>query len=129
MANIFNDAPMRINRQPRGLVDNNDNGGGNKIAKIAQGFGQALGGVAAGAAPIAGQLLNGVPGAAGLGLGSLGGFGGLTEMAGGDPFAQQLALIDIQREVQMETQVVETLSNIEKAQHDARMSAVRNMRP
>ena len=63
-----------------------------------------------------GGMLNGLS----LGGGSSGGGGGASE---------QMALIREQERIQRETQVFTTLTNISKTEHDARMSAVRNMRP
>ena len=72
----------------------------------------------------------GIPGAGGLGGGTLTGFGGgLDGLAGDDPFAQNVALLQLQRQIQTESQRFQTESNISKAEHDAKMAAVRNIRP
>ena len=39
---------------------------------------------------------------------------------------QQLALIQLQRQIQRQSQMFEMASNVSKAEHDARMPAVRN---
>jgi len=84
--------------------------------------------VAAAAAPIAQGMISQVPGIGcmsgtllnGLTLGGSGGMGGMSD---------QLALLREQERIQKETQVFTTLTNVSKSEHDAKMSAVRNMRP
>ena len=68
--------------------------------------------------------------APGLGAGPLGaGLTGQSGLTGSDNyFAQQMLLFELQRKVQHEQQVFTTMTNISKAYHDGRMSAVRNLR-
>ena len=74
-------------------------------------FGRALGDVAGGVLgklPIVGSSLSGM---------------------GIDPsFNQQEDLIRLQLQIQQQTQVFSTISNINKAKHDAAMTAVRNFK-
>jgi hypothetical protein len=67
----------------------------------------------------------------GAGTTAFGGVGGidLDGLTGGDPFQQQLAMIRIQQQVQAQQQQVNLLSNILKSDHDARMAAIRNIKP
>jgi len=105
--------------------------GAQKAFRLAAGVIADAGQVAAGMAggPLAAQLVGRVNGAAGLGTGTLnGGLGGALG-TGDDGFGLQMQLLELQRKIQAETQVFQTLSNTSKAEHDARMSAVRNIRP
>jgi hypothetical protein len=92
---------------------------------IGQGFLDALNGAAA----LAAQIVPAVASAAGLASGPIG-LGSLTSAAGalggGGSYQQLLAL---QMKVQQETLQFQSASNISKAAHDAKMNAVRNVRP
>lgn len=72
-------------------------------------FGRILGGVAsAAAAPITGGVLQG---------------------AGIDSnFNRQLELIQLQEQIQQQTQIINTVSNVSKSKHEAAMAAIRNMK-
>lgn len=120
-------------RQPTAKANDANAGAHEALAGIANTFRMG----ATTAANVAGNMF-GVPGAGsivsgllggGAGMGTLGGMGGVGGMmGGGDGFSEQLALIGLQQQMQRQTQVVETMSNISKAEHDARMAAVRNIR-
>ncbi len=45
------------------------------------------------------------------------------------PGVSSIALLELQRSIQLETQLFTTTTNILKAEHDARMSSVQNIRP
>ncbi len=71
-------------------------------------FGRILGGVASAAAPFTGGVLNG---------------------AGVDSnFNRQLELIQLQEQIQQQTQIINTVSNVSKSKHEAAMAAIRNMK-
>ena len=98
-----------------------------------QTFNKVLGG----AIQVAGQLASTVAGAQGLGLGSLGtslasgltggagGAGGIGG-SGGDPSFQDL--LTLQTQLQRESLVFNSQTNISKTDHETRMSAVRNIK-
>jgi len=94
-----------------------------------QTFNKVLGG----AIQVAGQLASTVAGAQGLGLGSLGTSlasgltgGALGPGGSGDPaFTDLLAL---QNQMQRESLVFNSQTNISKTDHETRMSAVRNIK-
>ena len=132
---IKNQPAFKLDRQQRNLKQPAKHGGIDTAAL--QQFMQGLGGIAAncaqtaagaaggpGAGNLVGQLMGG-----GLGTGTLGGFGGLGGAGGSTEFNEQLQLLQLQRQVQRQSQIFETMTNIAKAEHDRRMSAVRNMRP
>ena len=136
MAAIENQPAMKLHRQPRAHKAPQKNNNEQAMKDFAQGLGQVTAALAQTAAGIAGGPGAGMAvgnlfgGGLGTGtLGGLGGLGGVGGLAGGTDFQQQLALIQLQRQIQAQTQIFETLSNVSKAEHDARMSAVRNMRP
>lgn len=81
-------------------------------------FGRVLGDVAGG---LTGGLTGGVP-LLGSTLGKL----GAPDMDAS--FNKQYELIMLQNEIQQQTQVFNTVSNISKSKHEAAMSAVRNMK-
>ena len=72
-------------------------------------------------------------GTGGLGAGTLGGalgtLGGVDGLLGGTDTMGQLELLNLQRQINMEAQIFTTMTNVEKSHHDARMSAIRNIRP
>ncbi|MFQ5590785.1 MAG: hypothetical protein ACE5HE_06470 [Phycisphaerae bacterium] len=61
--------------------------------------------------------------------GVLGGLGGTGDLLGGTDGIGQLELLNLQRQINREAQIFTTLTNVEKSHHDARMSAIRNVRP
>ncbi|MFN8548388.1 MAG: hypothetical protein U0527_10635 [Candidatus Eisenbacteria bacterium] len=54
--------------------------------------------------------------------------GALTGLGVDGSFNRQLEMIKLQQQIQDQTQVINTLSNISKAKHEAAMSAIRNMK-
>jgi hypothetical protein len=124
--------PTNIARQPRGLEPEAKKA---KDQAAAGQFAATLGQAAIGAAGLGMTGLQ-VAAATGLGGGTFGGtlgpiLGAVTGMTGmgTSDGASQLQLLNMQRQIQQEAQFFTTLTNIEKAHHDARMSAVRNIRP
>ncbi len=130
MPGVKNIPANRLNRQPRQFKQAaKPNAGAGQFIKLLGGGLASLAQTAAGIAggPAAGGLVSQLLGGA-LGGGTLGGLGGGGLMGGTDT-ANQMALIQLQRQIQQQTQIFETLTNISKAEHDARMSSVRNIRP
>jgi hypothetical protein len=75
----------------------------------------------------AAKLYGSVAGVGGMGggpLGALTGAGG----AGGTGSMDQWSLLKMQQDLQRESQIFNTLSNVSKTEHETRMAAVRNMR-
>lgn len=69
-----------------------------------------------------GQVLGSVAGA-------LPGVGGALSGIGVDSgFNRQLEMIRLQQQIQEQTQIINTVSNISKAKHEAAMAAIRNMK-
>ncbi len=61
--------------------------------------------------------------------GSLPGVGGALAGIGVDSsFNRQLEMIKLQQQIQDQTQVINTISNISKSKHEAAMAAIRNMK-
>lgn len=81
---------------------------------------RSAGAIAAATIPGAGPVIGAVLGSAGRrNAPVLGGFGGLSET---------LAYLELQREIERETRIYETASNILKARHEATMSSIRNIK-
>ncbi len=80
-------------------------------------FKSVLGGIASAASSF-------IPGAGIIG-GLLGG-GGAGSITGGNN--QQWELLQAQYDIQQQTQMFNTLSNVSKSRHDAAMAAIRNMK-
>ena len=55
--------------------------------------------------------------------------GGVSPFGMSSDFAQQMQLLQVQRQMQQEQQVWNLVSNVEKARHEAAMALVRNVRP
>lgn len=113
---------INTSRHSKTSTAEDKNPAGDFLAAIAAG----AAGVAQVATPIVQNMVSQVPGignAGGLLSGqSLGG----TGTGGGTN--DQMALIEMQRKIQQETQIFTTYTNVLKSDHDAKMSAVRNMR-
>lgn len=80
-------------------------------------FGKVMGGVAS-SLPMVGNVMGA------LGVGG-GGFSAAGISTGAN---QQLELIKLQQEIQQQTQMFTTLSNVSKSKHESAMSAIRNMK-
>ena len=96
-------------------------------------FAQTLGG----AVNVAGQVAGTVAGASGFGLGPVGGLGKLVGGNAGslnNPLDGNLGdmsftdLLTLQNQLQKESAVFNSMSNISKTEHETRMSAIRNMK-
>ena len=89
-------------------------------------FRQVLGG----AVNLAGQLAGTAAGGSTMGLGPMAGnlasslLTGTTDTGTVDP----MQLLQIQEQLQQQSQVFNTMSNISKTEHETRMAAVRNMK-
>ncbi len=121
---------MHIDREPRGIEQNREQAQADaNTARAWNNFMQVGTGVA--------QLgLTGlqVAGGGGLGTGTLAGalggvLGGGGGILGGTDGIGQMELLNLQRQINQEAQIFTTITNVEKSHHDARMSAVRNIRP
>ena len=91
------------------------------------GFGKVLGA----AVSVAGTLASTVAGASSLGIGPLAGsLAGTLNGGSGSDFGNQSFqdLLLQQEQIQKESAVFTSLSNISKTEHETRMSAIRNMR-
>ena len=96
-----------------------------------QSSGASFGKVLGAAVSVAGQLASTVAGAQSLGIGPLAGSlaGGLNGSSGTDFGNQSFQDLLLQQEqIQKESAVFTSLSNISKTEHETRMSAIRNMR-
>ena len=80
-------------------------------------FGKVMGGVAS-SLPMVGNVMGA------LGVGNSG-FNAAGINTGAN---QQLELIKLQQEIQQQTQMFTTLSNVNKSKHESAMSAIRNMK-
>lgn len=87
--------------------------------------------VGQGAGSLLTALVPQLAGVAGLGLGPLGSSGAALAGAGGmgTDFQAQWALLQEQKRIQFEGQVINMHTNILKAEHEARMSVIRSIRP
>lgn len=74
------------------------------------------------ASTLFGSVLSGGSALAGIG-------GGGGDIGLGNMFDQQMRFFRLQLEVQQQQQLFTTQTNLAKADHEARMSAVRNMKP
>ena len=89
-------------------------------------FRQVLGGTI----NLAGQLAGTVAGGSTMGMAPLAGniagslLGGTTDTGTVDP----MQLLQLQEQLQTQSQVFNTMSNISKTEHETRMAAVRNMK-
>lgn len=124
MPEIKNQPAMKLHRQPRAFEEQKQNATALGLSDFAKGLGNFASQALMAASPALGALTSGL-GTGTLGGLGLGGFGGML----GNDFAQQLALIQLQRQIQMQSQTVEMLSNMSKAEHEQRMSPLRNIRP
>src|SRR5579859_2442035 len=82
---------------------------GGTINLAGQLAGVAAGGSTMGMGPLAGNIANGL----------LGGVGGTTDAGSIDP----MQLLQLQEQIQTQSQVFNTLTNVSKEEHDTRMAA------
>jgi hypothetical protein len=117
-----------VRQDPQYQVDrgpgNGDGGAG--FQNVMAGLGIAAGVAAKTAVPALG--LGGLPGLGGGGGAGIGGFGDIAGDLTGDPAQDLQKLLQVQIEVQQQTLAFTTQTNILKAQHDANMSAARNVK-
>ena len=92
--------------------------GWSKFASIAGGIASAVGSFIPGAG-IIGGLLGGLGKMGGGG----GGFGGIDT-----GMSEQMQLLQMQQQIQKETQMFNLMTNISKDRHEASMAAIRNMK-
>ena len=91
---------------------------GGTINLAGQLAGVAAGGSTMGMGPLAGNIASGLLGSAGSSL------TGATDAGTIDP----MQLLQLQEQIQTQSQVFNTLSNVSKEEHDTRMAAVRNFK-
>lgn len=95
------------------------------LQPLADGFAMA----AQTAVPMGVNMASSLTGGNMLGLGPISSMmGGLGGGGASSDYAMQMQLLNVQRKMQMEQQVWNTVSNIEKAQHETRMALIRNVR-
>src|SRR5262245_10212480 len=81
---------------------------------------RAAGAVAAATIPVAGPAIGAVIGATGRRRAPL------LDAVGGE--SETLQYLELQREIERETRLYESVSNVMKARHDATMSSIRNIK-
>ena len=117
----------QLNVAPAHTDTNNDG------AQATANFAQTLGG----AVNVAGQVAGAVAGGSGFGLGPVAGLGKLVGGNAGslnNPLDGNLGdmsftdLLTLQNQLQKESAVFNSMSNISKTEHETRMSAIRNMK-
>lgn len=116
------------NIQPKGPSSEQMNGMYRNSRRSEAGFSDIMSGAGRAVSAVAG--IAGAFGVPGVGaLSGLGGVGGSLGLDTDNDFQKKMELLRLQKQIQDQSEVYQAQSNVLKAGYDARMAAVRNMKP